>query len=84
MLKLVVKRVLTFSAVMVFVFALFMLDTDSPSLISEAQACDPQAYDVCEFNCFYACWSNLIGECLPWQCDCGSYCRSYCQAVTGC
>jgi hypothetical protein len=82
MLKMVLKRMLAISAMTVFAFALLMFDADSPSFMSEAQACDPQAYDVCEFNCFYGCfsWPGGCGE----GCDCLSYCQSLCRAATGC
>jgi hypothetical protein len=85
MLRLILKRILTFSSVTALAFALLMVDTDSPSLISEAQACDPQTYDVCEFNCSVACsWGN-ISECLPWYgCDCAWWCPEYCRGVSGC
>lgn len=84
MLKLVIKKVSTFSAVMVFGFALLMVDTDSPSLISEAHACDPFAYQECLNYCGFACASYLIQECQPGWCDCYSYCDVLCLDQSGC
>ncbi len=79
MLQLALKRVLSFSAMTVFGFALLMFDADSPLFISEAQACDLQVYDACEFNCFYGCFNqaNPPPDCIPW-------CQSYCRGVAGC
>ena len=84
MLRSVSKKILSFSAIGAFVIALMMLDTSSPSLVSEAQACDESVWTVCMVNCGYACSSGYIGECLPWQCDCWSYCYAYCNQVSGC
>jgi hypothetical protein len=82
MLKLVLKRVLSFSVVTAVASALLLFDPSSPTLMSEAHACDPQVYDVCEFNCFYGCFGSA-GGCGE-GCDCLSYCQSYCRGVSGC
>jgi len=85
MLQLIVERGLSFSAVTAFAFALLMLDPQSSSLVSEAQACDPEVLASCHVNCAYACSSGFIQECLPWEsCDCAAYCYAYCQAASGC
>jgi hypothetical protein len=84
MLKLVIKKVSTFSAAVLLGFALLMVDTDSPSLISEAHACDPFLFEQCYLQCGFACSSYLIPNCQPNWCDCQTYCYDECLAQTGC
>lgn len=85
MLKLVLKRISTFTAAVVFGFALLMLDTDSPTLISEAHACSQEVYETCMFECGIACISGGIWECDPWNgCSCQGYCHAICAAWAGC
>ena len=84
MLKLVAKKILTFSAMVAFGFALLLLDPDSPSLISEAYACDPFLFDQCYQNCGFACYSYAIPHCHPDWCDCPSFCYNYCLIESGC
>ena len=88
MLRLVLQRVLTFSALTVFAFALLTIDTKSPSLISEAQACDWPLYQECMVACGTACFNWQIPECLnppppEWPC-CSDYCDSWCRTYSGC
>jgi len=78
MLKLVIRKVLTFSAMATLGFALFLGDPE------EAYACDPGVYAECFQNCLFACYSYTIQECRPDWCDCASYCDAYCRDLTGC
>lgn len=85
MVRLVLKKVLSLSAIVACCFALLMLDTDSPSLVSEAEACDPVLYLVCYQNCGFACVSGLIMECpLGEQPCCEFYCTDVCEDAAGC
>lgn len=85
MLRLVIRKVLSFSAVVTCAFALLMLDTDSPSLLPEAAACEPQVYEQCFWQCGFACAAYGIPNCRPDQgCDCNSYCVAYCLDYAGC
>lgn len=87
MLTSVLKRVLSFSAITALAFAILMVDLDSPSLISEAYACDQQLYESCGASCMMACaWGN-IPECNPNHgtgCDCAAYCEAVCLDWSGC
>jgi hypothetical protein len=80
----VVKRVLTFSLAMTLAFALLMFDPHSPSLVSEAQACDLDVYQACRINCGIACYSWAIYECHPDTCNCEYWCTDYCLGIAGC
>jgi hypothetical protein len=85
MLRLVLQRVASFSAFTVLGFALLMLDPDSPSLMSEAQACDQGVYESCLMNCGFACFSNQLQDCRPdMGCDCYNYCHPLCLQAAGC
>lgn len=84
MLYRVVKKILTFSALTVLGSGLLMVDLDSPTFISEAQACDQNLYDSCMVSCGLACYWWLIDECRPDSCDCPSYCDSACRSASGC
>jgi hypothetical protein len=87
MFHLILKRALSFSAIAAFAFGLLMLDTGSPSLVSEAQACDQEVFGYCMNNCAIACSSCFIYECRPCiypeGCDCMTYCMNYCNGVAG-
>jgi hypothetical protein len=86
MFYLILKKALSFSAIAAFAFGLLMLDTGSPSLVSEAQACDQEVFACCMNNCGYGCASCMILECNPChqaQCDCFTYCMNYCNAAAG-
>jgi hypothetical protein len=85
MLRLVLTRILSFSAITAFAFALLMLDPASPSLVSEAKACDQEVYYVCYENCGFACIEGSIQECNPWNgCQCEAYCDAVCRSYSGC
>ncbi len=88
MLREIFKKTLGFSAIMAVALTLLIVDTESPSFISEAQACDPEVYSWCLWGCALACPSGQIPECPQyWQsgdCDCHTYCPNYCQGISGC
>ena len=86
MLRLVIRKVSMFSAAVIFAFALLMVDTDSPTLISEAHACDMELYWSCFGSCGFACVGGSIPECNPHQtqCDCEAYCHAVCLDWSGC
>lgn len=82
-LKQVLKKVLAMSAVSLFAVTLLVLNPRSPSLISEAQACDPGAHEVCFSMCMYFCgWGQGYGECPVW--DAENWCDRECSYYSGC
>ena len=79
MLKLVVKKILMFSAMATFGVALLLVDTE------EAYAwCDEGVYAQCFQECLFACYNWSIQECHPDWCDCPSSCDNYCWVLLGC
>jgi hypothetical protein len=86
MLKLVLQRVLAFSVTTVFASALLMVDLDSPSLMSEAQAetCDWELYESCMVMCGQAYYNWQIPECRPGECDGAAYCDAFCRQWSDC
>jgi hypothetical protein len=86
MLRIVLTRILAFAGVTTFAFALLMVDTESPSLVSEAQACDWNEYQSCMVGCGTACWWGLVAECKWEEPDvcCPTYCDDWCRSYWGC
>lgn len=84
MLLLVTKKVLSFSLMVAMGFALLTLDTDSPSLISEAAACDQELFLVCYQNCGFACIGGAVQGCIPEPGICHECCTAICAAAAGC
>ena len=84
MLRKVLQRVLSFSAIVGFAFAVLMLNPTSPSWVSEAQACEQEVYEACYMNCGFACYSYNVPECWPDTCNCATYCEALCRAYSGC
>jgi hypothetical protein len=88
MLRGIFKKTLGFSAIMAVALTLLIVDTESPSFISEAQACDQELASACYWTCALACVSGYVTECpQPWQngdCNCDVYCPNYCAILAGC
>lgn len=86
MLRQVLKRALSLSAIAAFAFGLLMLDTDSPSLMSEAKACDPVLFAVCYQNCGFACVGGAVQGCQPPynEQNCDDCCTDICAEAAGC
>ena len=86
MLKKVLKRVMAFSAATLLGFALLMVDPSSPSMVSEAQACEMDVYGSCRVSCDIACYFGNIPECNPYtspSCNCEQFCAEACNAMAG-
>ena len=86
MLRLILKKILAFSAFTVLGSALLMVDLGSPSLVSEAraEACDWDLYQSCMVGCGMAFWSYQIGDCQPYYCDGAAYCDAFCRQWSDC
>jgi len=87
MFRLVLKKVATFSVIGAFAFALLVLDTDSPSLMSEANACDASLFNACMYNCGWSCLVGMNLDCAQSSGN-GEYCQdccvNVCSALSGC
>lgn len=82
MLRLVLKKVSSLSLIATFALVLFTLDTDSRSLISEAQACDGELFIACYNSCVMQCPIFYPPESWDWCAH--SICEPNCMAAAGC
>lgn len=83
MLRQAMKRLLGLSATAFLALGLLMFDPDSPTLISEANACDWENYQMCTYACIVTC-GGLAGvpNCNPDIPE--EWCAEYCGGVWGC
>lgn len=83
MLRLILKKLLSFSAIAALGLALLMLNPRSPSLVSEARAdCYIVYYQTCMGVCYQTCGTPQNPNCPPW--DVYNFCDSSCRAMSGC